>query len=160
MRVYSALVSQPRSVRLRNDEGVPIDGQEENERDPGAFLPTVNQYSMIMISPVTWEVVDRVDFQEYEQGLSLECVVLESKQTSTGKKHFMAVGTGYLRGEDTAMRGSVSTDFQLEGNQKVCAYKESDRFIFSISSRSYLNQITRKPTIDTSIFTLKTSRGL
>ncbi|KAI8145123.1 CPSF A subunit region-domain-containing protein [Fennellomyces sp. T-0311] len=107
MQVYAALVSEPKHVRLRNDEGAWIDGLEDEEREAGQFLPIVDQYSLIMISPVTWETVDRVDFQEYEQALSLHCSVLESKQTSTGKKHFMAVGTGYLRGEDTAMRGSI-----------------------------------------------------
>ncbi|KAI9489620.1 CPSF A subunit region-domain-containing protein [Zychaea mexicana] len=107
MHVYAALVSEPKPTRLRNDEGAFVDGKEDEEREPGQFLPVMDQYSLIMISPVTWETVDRVDFQEYEQGLSLHCSVLESKQTSSGKKHFMAVGTGYLRGEDTAMRGSI-----------------------------------------------------
>ncbi|KAG0172330.1 Cleavage and polyadenylation specificity factor subunit 1 [Apophysomyces sp. BC1034] len=106
MRVYAVLVSSPEAVRLRNEEGAPIDGKE-GERDVGEFLPVVDRYSLLMVSPVTWEVVDRVEFEEYEQGFSLQCVALESKQTSTGRKHFMAVGTGYLRGEDTAMRGSI-----------------------------------------------------
>lgn len=106
MRVYSVLVSEPKPVRLRNDDGTWTDGQED-ERKEGDFLPTVDKFSLLMVSPVTWETVDRVEFNEYEQGLSLECAVLESKQTKSGKKHFIAVGTGYLRGEDTAMRGSV-----------------------------------------------------
>ncbi|KAI9321430.1 CPSF A subunit region-domain-containing protein [Dichotomocladium elegans] len=107
MRVYSVLVSQEKPVRLRNDEGVFTDGLEDEPRKDGEFLPSVGHYSLLMISPVTWETVDRVEFQEYEQGLSLECTQLESKQTSSGKKHFISVGTGYLRGEDTAMRGSI-----------------------------------------------------
>ncbi|ORY96617.1 CPSF A subunit region-domain-containing protein [Syncephalastrum racemosum] len=107
MRVYAALVSSPRPVRLRNEEGQPIDNMEDDGRAEGTFLPTVEQFSMIMISPVTWETVDKVDFQEYEQGLSLFAAQLESKQTSTGRKYFMAVGTGFLKGEDSAMRGSI-----------------------------------------------------
>ena len=106
MRVYSVLVSEPKPVRLRNDDGTWADGQEEDRKE-GDFLPTVDKFSLLMVSPVTWETVDRVEFNEYEQGLSLECAVLESKQTKSGKKHFIAVGTGYQRGEDTAMRGSV-----------------------------------------------------
>lgn len=109
MKVYSALVSSPKPVLLRNDDGIPIDGRDESSRTKGEFLPVVESFSLIMISPVTWEIVDRYDFQEYEQGLSLHCSLLESKQTSSGKKHFITVGTGFLRGEDTAMRGSVST---------------------------------------------------
>lgn len=110
MRVYAALVSSPKPVRLRNEEGQPIDNMEDDGRAEGTFLPTVEQYSMIMISPVTWETVDKVDFQEYEQGMSLFAAQLESKQTSTGRKYFMAVGTGFLKGEDSAMRGSVSSE--------------------------------------------------
>ncbi|KAI9004902.1 CPSF A subunit region-domain-containing protein [Phycomyces nitens] len=107
MRVYAVLVSTPQAVRLRNEEGAPVDGKEEEGREPGEFLPLVDRFSLLMVSPVTWETVDRIEFEEYEQGFSLQCVALESKQTSTGRKHFMTVGTGFLRGEDTAMRGSI-----------------------------------------------------
>ncbi|KAL0094494.1 CPSF A subunit region-domain-containing protein [Phycomyces blakesleeanus] len=107
MRVYAVLVSTPQPVRLRNEEGAPVDGKEEEGREPGEFLPLVDRFSLLMVSPVTWETVDRIEFEEYEQGFSLQCVALESKQTSTGRKHFMTVGTGFLRGEDTAMRGSI-----------------------------------------------------
>ncbi|CAO3589394.1 unnamed protein product [Absidia cylindrospora] len=80
---------------------------KKDDREPGAFLPKVDRFSLLLISPVTWETVDRVDFDEFEQGLSLECVLLESKQTSSGRKHFMAVGTGVMRGEDSPMKGSI-----------------------------------------------------
>jgi cleavage and polyadenylation specificity factor subunit 1 len=106
MRVYAVLVSTPEPVRLRNDDNQYLDGEEE-ERLRGEFLPRVDKFSMLMISPVTWETVDCVEFEEFEQCFSLQCAALESKQTSTGRKHFMVVGTGSLRGEDTTMRGSV-----------------------------------------------------
>ncbi|KAI8889133.1 hypothetical protein K501DRAFT_239493 [Backusella circina FSU 941] len=106
MRVYAVLVSNPEPVRLRNDDNQYLDGEEE-ERLPGEFLPRIDKFSMLMISPVTWETVDRVEFEEFEQCFSLQCAALESKQTSTGRKHFMVVGTGSLRGEDTTMRGSI-----------------------------------------------------
>lgn len=110
MKVYAVLVSTPGPVRLQNDEEVP-EGEappKTEEREPGEFLPEVDKFSMIMVSPVTWETVDEVEFEEFEQCFSLQCAALESKQTSTGRKYFMVVGTGGLRGEDTTMRGSVS----------------------------------------------------
>jgi cleavage and polyadenylation specificity factor subunit 1 len=115
MRVYAVLVSseQPVNLQKEDDAPAPDNGQDasttHDEREPGEFLPQIDRFSMLMVSPVTWEIVDRVDFEEFEQCFSLQCAALESKQTSTGRKHFMVVGTGVLRGEDTTMRGSVST---------------------------------------------------
>ncbi|KAL9551200.1 hypothetical protein MBANPS3_004376 [Mucor bainieri] len=111
MRVYAVLVSTEQPVNLHKDDDAPAPDNDasttHDEREPGEFLPQIDRFSMIMVSPVTWEIVDRVDFEEFEQCFSLQCAALESKQTSTGRKHFMVVGTGVLRGEDTTMRGSI-----------------------------------------------------
>ncbi|RUS19169.1 hypothetical protein BC937DRAFT_87899 [Endogone sp. FLAS-F59071] len=104
MQVYAVLVATPEPFLIRDENGIPIDGEE---RDPNALLPEVERFSMVLVSPVTWEIVDRYIFDEAEQGLALECVSLESKQTATGRKSFMAIGTGFNRGEDTAMRGRI-----------------------------------------------------
>ncbi|RUP46454.1 hypothetical protein BC936DRAFT_146934 [Jimgerdemannia flammicorona] len=104
MQVYAVLVSTPESFQIRDENGIPVDG---DDREPSAFLPEVERFSMVLVSPVTWEIVDRYVFDEAEQGLALECVSLESKQTATGRKAFMAIGTGFNRGEDTAMRGRI-----------------------------------------------------
>ncbi|KAI9364067.1 CPSF A subunit region-domain-containing protein [Pilaira anomala] len=108
MKVYAVLVSRGLPVRLQNEDDVP-EGEAaiQDEREAGEFLPEVDKFSMIMVSPVTWETVDEVEFEEFEQCFSLQCAALESKQTSTGRKYFMVVGTGCLRGEDTTMRGSI-----------------------------------------------------
>lgn len=108
MRVYAVLVSQAVPVRMKNDDNQYIDGKETDERAPGEFLPELNKFSMVMVSPVTWEIVDTVEFEEFEQCFSLECALLDSKQTSTGRKYYVVVGTGSLKGEDTTMKGSVS----------------------------------------------------
>ncbi|KAI8973376.1 CPSF A subunit region-domain-containing protein [Mycotypha africana] len=135
MKVYAVLVSSPQPVCVTTteeggggQEGVevantptaatndsssqqyqqPPPQNNQNEREKlGEFLPQVERYSMIMISPVTWEIVDTVEFEEFEQCISLDCALLESKQTSSGRKNFIVVGTGYLKGEDTTMRGSI-----------------------------------------------------
>ncbi|KAI9469973.1 MAG: CPSF A subunit region-domain-containing protein [Benjaminiella poitrasii] len=109
MRVYSVIVSSSFPVRVQNEDDAQEDesGSLSDVRESGEFLPQVGTYSMVMVSPVTWEIVDRIEFEEFEQVFSLECATLESKQTSTGRKHFMVVGTGFLKGEDTSMRGSI-----------------------------------------------------
>lgn len=44
---------------------------------------------------------------EYEVVLCMQCVLLDTKQTSSGNKLFVAVGTGHFRGEDLTSRGRV-----------------------------------------------------
>ncbi|KAI8072997.1 CPSF A subunit region-domain-containing protein [Gongronella butleri] len=83
------------------------DAKSTTARDPGAFLPSIPHFSLLLISPVTWETVDRVDLELFEQGICLECFSLESQQTTSGRKSFITLGTGVLRGEDIAMRGSI-----------------------------------------------------
>jgi cleavage and polyadenylation specificity factor subunit 1 len=116
MRVYAVLVSTAQPARVHEEDTEETTGEEEALREVGEFLPEVDRFSMIMVSPVTWEIVDTVEFEEFEQCFSLQCAALESKQTSTGRKHFMVVGTGCLRGEDTTMRGSVSVSCTLTNN--------------------------------------------
>ncbi|RCI03416.1 Cleavage and polyadenylation specificity factor subunit 1, partial [Rhizopus stolonifer] len=107
MRVYSVLVSTKMPTRVKNDDNQYIDGKETDERAPGEFLPEMDRFSMVLVSPVTWEIVDQVDFEEFEQCYSLECALLDSKQTSTGRKYYMVIGIGSLKGEDTTMKGSI-----------------------------------------------------
>ncbi|KAI9279545.1 CPSF A subunit region-domain-containing protein [Sporodiniella umbellata] len=107
MRVYSVLVSSKVPTRIKNDDNQYIDGKETDERGPGEFLPEMDRFSMVLVSPVTWEIVDKVEFEEFEQCYSLECALLDSKQTSTGRKYYMVVGIGGLKGEDTTMKGSI-----------------------------------------------------
>ncbi|KAF9586527.1 Cleavage and polyadenylation specificity factor subunit 1 [Lunasporangiospora selenospora] len=73
---------------------------------PG-FRPETERQSLELISPVTWETVDQYEFQEYEIVTSLETVSLESSQDASGRKKFIAVGTSFIRGEDSAMRGTI-----------------------------------------------------
>ncbi|ORX60565.1 hypothetical protein DM01DRAFT_1300393 [Hesseltinella vesiculosa] len=80
---------------------------EYTPRDPGAFLPMLGKFSLLLISPVTWETVDEFEFDTFDHGVSLECMSLESQQTTSGRKSFIVLGTGVLRGEDIAMRGSI-----------------------------------------------------
>jgi len=74
---------------------------------PG-FRPLSEKQTLELVSPVTWETVDRYELNEYELVTSIETVSLESSQDASGRKKFIAVGTSYIKGEDSAMRGTVS----------------------------------------------------
>ena len=63
---------------------------------------------------------NRHDFNEDEQGLCIKCVSLQTKSTASGRKAFIAVGTGYFRGEDVGMRGTVCyIEFILARNASI-----------------------------------------
>ncbi|KNC97783.1 cleavage/polyadenylation factor CFT1 [Spizellomyces punctatus DAOM BR117] len=82
-------------------------GVKDEDRDAGMYWPQVSSYSMELVSPVTWETVDVVTMDEYEHILAIQAIELESKQTTSGRKLFIAVGTGTVRGEDLATRGRI-----------------------------------------------------
>ncbi|RIB01623.1 CPSF A subunit region-domain-containing protein [Gigaspora rosea] len=103
MQVYALLTSLPIEFLLRDENGEPI----EFERDSSQFLPETQRFTLELISPVTWETVDRHDFHDDEQGLCIKCVSLQTKSTTSGRKSFIAIGTGIFRGEDVGMRGNV-----------------------------------------------------
>ncbi|KAG0316254.1 Cleavage and polyadenylation specificity factor subunit 1, partial [Dissophora globulifera] len=73
---------------------------------PG-FRPQSERHTLELVSPVTWETVDRYELNEYEIVTSMETVSLESSQDASGRKKFIVVGTSFIRGEDSAMRGTI-----------------------------------------------------
>ncbi|CAG8584006.1 12053_t:CDS:10 [Acaulospora morrowiae] len=103
MQVYALLSSSPVEFLLKDENGESI----EIERDSAQFLPETLRFTLELISPVTWETVDRHELQDDEQGLCIKCVSLQTKSTSSGRKSFIAIGTGFFRGEDVGMRGNV-----------------------------------------------------
>lgn len=112
------LISSPQPIQLKNEDGTPLNDKEK--RDEGEYLPTIEEFSMVLVSPITWEIVDKYALDETEQGICLDCMNLESQQTANGRKDFMVIGTGYLKGEDTAMRGRVSSMLVLPYKRTLC----------------------------------------
>ncbi|KAJ3215584.1 Cleavage and polyadenylation specificity factor subunit 1 [Dinochytrium kinnereticum] len=89
------------------EEGETLDIVRESSKEDrsGMYYPSIGSFNIELVSPVTWETVDRYEFQEYEQVLTCQAVSLHSKQTTSGQKLFLAVGTGWFRGEDLSVRG-------------------------------------------------------
>ncbi|KAF9351531.1 Cleavage and polyadenylation specificity factor subunit 1 [Mortierella sp. AD094] len=82
-------------------------GHAKTKSDGGCFHPNSEKQTLELVSPVTWETVDRFELNEYEIVTSIETVSLESSQDASGRKKFIAVGTSYIKGEDSAMRGTI-----------------------------------------------------
>lgn len=51
--------------------------------------------------------MQRVEFHELEHITTLQVVELESKETASGRKLFIAIGTAYMRSEELTVRGRV-----------------------------------------------------
>jgi hypothetical protein len=50
---------------------------------------------------------------QFEQILTVKVVELASKETNTGRKLFVAIGTGFMRSEDFSCRGRVRHRFDI-----------------------------------------------
>ncbi|KAI8825062.1 CPSF A subunit region-domain-containing protein [Fimicolochytrium jonesii] len=82
-------------------------GVKDEDREKGMYLPEVGSYDVELVSPVTWESCDAIAFEQHEHVLALHALELESKQTASGRKLFLAIGTGVVRGEDLSARGRI-----------------------------------------------------
>ncbi|KAL1736023.1 CPSF A subunit region-domain-containing protein [Schizophyllum commune] len=74
---------------------------------PGITEPTVECSTLELISPEVWATVDGYEFATNEFVNTMECVPLETVSTEAGVKHFIAVGTSIVRGEDLAVKGAT-----------------------------------------------------
>ncbi|KAF8929108.1 Cleavage and polyadenylation specificity factor subunit 1 [Dissophora ornata] len=96
----------PASATILNGTADANGNAKQKAAGPG-FRPLSERQTLELVSPVTWETVDRHELNEYEIVTSIETVSLESSQDASGRKKFIAVGTSYIKGEDSAMRGTI-----------------------------------------------------
>ena len=71
------------------------------------YLPEINSCQLELVSPVTWETVDIVKMSETEQIVCAMSVELMSKENTSGRKTYIAVGTAFVRSEELSCRGRV-----------------------------------------------------
>lgn len=62
--------------------------------------------SLKLISPLTWAVIDEIEYEDNEVALSSKTVCLEVSEKSKLQKEFIAVGTTTIRGEDLPTKGT------------------------------------------------------
>ncbi|KAH8019544.1 hypothetical protein HPB51_019971 [Rhipicephalus microplus] len=108
-KTYCVVTSQPdpcnHLVRFTGEDKE----YELLERDSRYIFPTMDKFSLQLLSPVSWETIPntRVDLDEWEHLTCLKNVMLSSEGTTTGMKGYLALGTNYCYGEDVTSRGRI-----------------------------------------------------
>ena len=90
---------------LPSDEYSGISDQQDAEVAENGPMPQAYTYKLHIISSLTWTIVDSFALREYETVLELRLSTLDTKQTSSGHKVFITVGTALSKGEDRPVRG-------------------------------------------------------
>eukprot|EP00794_Sanderia_malayensis_P018649 gene18649-20530_t len=82
---------------------------ETVERDSRYIHPTIERFTIQLVSPARWEIVPHIkyEFEEFEHVSSMQTLQLKSQETHSGYKTFLVVGTLYNFGEDIAAKGRV-----------------------------------------------------
>lgn len=85
----------------------PEDPKEEYTPTDSKLLPRTKSFELELISPVSWEVIDKFTLLENEHVLNIKCEKLDSKRSQGGVAPFIIVGTAFVKGEDRQARGRV-----------------------------------------------------
>ncbi|KAK9366062.1 CPSF A subunit region-domain-containing protein [Lipomyces kononenkoae] len=80
--------------------------RDDDSREP-EFPATVEQGSLVLMSPKSWIPVDTYEFEAAEVALVVKCVRLQVSENSQVRRQYVAVGTGVFYGEDLPAKGYV-----------------------------------------------------
>ncbi|KAI9598078.1 CPSF A subunit region-domain-containing protein [Syncephalis fuscata] len=110
-RTVSRIAAHPPTemVAVATSTPVPFHMKDEpvDPNYPPITQPMVGAHALELFTPVTWEQIDRFEFETNERVLCMKCTTLATNQTLTGKGEFIVVGTGYIWGEDISTKGRV-----------------------------------------------------
>lgn len=87
-----------------DEENNPIVGIDPSKPGPHSFQGLIK-----LLSPLSWTVIDSVEFENNEVGMSVKSMVLDvgiSQKKFKNKKEYIVVGTGKYRIEDLGANGS------------------------------------------------------
>lgn len=89
-----------------NGEDKELTVEERDDRFP---FPPQERFSILLFSPVSWEVIPntKMELEEWEHVTCLKNVSLAYEGTRSGLKGYIAVGTNYNYGEDITSRGRI-----------------------------------------------------
>ncbi|XP_071229789.1 cleavage and polyadenylation specificity factor subunit 1-like [Salvelinus alpinus] len=82
---------------------------ETIDRDERYIPPQQENFSIQLISPVSWEAIPntRIDLDEWEHVTCMKTVALRSQETVSGLKGYIAAGTCLMQGEEVTCRGRI-----------------------------------------------------
>ena len=83
------------------------DYHKEWARETLSFKPTIERGVLKLVSPITWTVIDSVEFEPCEILMCVETLNLEVSEATNERKQLITVGTAISKGEDFPIRGRV-----------------------------------------------------
>jgi hypothetical protein len=91
---------------------LPVPSTEPNAAPEGPsfdeeILPLVGKFSIELFSPAGMAFIDTFCLENYEIVTSCKSVILNSRQSNTGQKEYIAVSTSFQKGEDRQIRGRI-----------------------------------------------------
>ncbi|EPE06685.1 cleavage and polyadenylation specificity factor subunit [Ophiostoma piceae UAMH 11346] len=101
--VYAVGASTLESFELPKDESHRSDWAKESI----AFKPQFERGKLLLISPVSWSIIDTVEMESCEVIMCVKTLNLEVSESTNERKQLITVGTAISRGEDLAVRGRV-----------------------------------------------------
>lgn len=106
--VYVATTNTQLPFSKDTEDGTlpPPESANPNEPDLG-FHPKIDHSDLVIISPLTWTIVDRYTFAHNEVALVIKSVSLEVSEHTHDRRTLLAIGTGLFRGEDNSARGAI-----------------------------------------------------
>lgn len=101
--VYAVGASTLESFELPKDESHRSDWAKESI----TFKPQFERGKLLLISPLSWSVIDTVEMEPCEVIMCVKTLNLEVSESTNERKQLFTVGTAISRGEDLAVRGRV-----------------------------------------------------
>ena len=75
------------------------------ERKPGAFQVEMSKYDLKLLTR-EGEIIDQSEFEDYFIILDMTALLIETKESSTGKQ-YIAIAGGLMKGEETQIKGEI-----------------------------------------------------
>lgn len=84
----------------------------------GTVLPADDKFELRLISPITWETIDKIELEQHEHALCIRVCTLRCQHdervgsgntsgNSSGYRSYIVIGTGYVNGEDRGTKGRI-----------------------------------------------------
>lgn len=88
---------------------LPKDDEHHKEwaRENIAMKPMVERGQVKLVSPISWSVIQTIDFEPFEDILCLKALNLEVSEVTKERRQLIVIGTGTRKGEDLPIRGRL-----------------------------------------------------
>lgn len=109
VNAYVVGTCTPKEFHLPKDDYSADADQPDFIYPPGSPRPQSHQYSLSLLSPITWTFVDRIDISTtaHDMLVDLKVATMSTKSAASGRKAFVVAGVASVIGEDRPVRGRV-----------------------------------------------------